>query len=138
MCAKRFIVAAPVAEGGIVHRSPHLKWIRDFYRDVYRSTGGVPAVPDPAVPAAASSNTDGCYVNYPDVDLDDPTLNTSGQSAYQLYYKNNYARLQRTKKHWDPHNVFRRAQSIRRPASHTAVGDAGESSRDDAGVQTGP
>ncbi|PNG20774.1 FAD-binding oxidoreductase, partial [Streptomyces cahuitamycinicus] len=26
---------------------PHLKWIRDFYQDVYHKTHGVPAVPDP-------------------------------------------------------------------------------------------
>ncbi|WP_210589063.1 FAD-binding oxidoreductase [Streptomyces sp. GESEQ-35] len=96
--------------------APHLRWIRDFYKDVYRSTGGVPAAPDPALTASQSSNTDGCYVNYPDVDLDDGTLNTSGQPSYQLYYKNNYKRLQRTKQRWDPKNVFRHAQSIRPPA----------------------
>jgi FAD/FMN-containing dehydrogenase len=95
--------------------APHLKWIRDFYQDVYQTTGGVPAVSDPTLPASQSSNTDGCYVNYPDIDLSDEELNTSGQPWHQLYYKNNYTRLQKAKKHWDPHNVFRHGQSIELP-----------------------
>ncbi len=95
--------------------APHLKWIRDFYRDVYQDTGGVPALADPARPATTAVNTDGCYINYPDADLSDPALNTSGQPWHQLYYKNNYARLQQTKQTWDPHNIFRHQQSVRPP-----------------------
>ncbi|MET9506736.1 FAD-binding protein [Streptomyces sp. NPDC006622] len=94
---------------------PHLRWIQNFYRDVYQPTGGVPAVPDPALPASLSSNTDGCYVNYPDTDLGDPHLNTSGQPWHKLYYKDNYQRLQRAKASWDPHDVFRHRQSVRPP-----------------------
>ncbi|GHB09479.1 hypothetical protein [Streptomyces chryseus] len=61
--------------------APHLRWIRNFYQDVYGPTGGVPAVADPAFPATKNANTDGCYINYPDVDLlDVQRLNTSGQS----------------------------------------------------------
>ncbi|PNG16882.1 BBE domain-containing protein, partial [Streptomyces cahuitamycinicus] len=76
-----------------------------------------------------STPTDGCYVNYPDTDLDDLGRNTSGQSSYRLYHKDNYARLQRTKKRWDPHNVFRHAQSVRLPdktpkGGSVAPGDA--------------
>ncbi|MGW0423885.1 FAD-binding oxidoreductase [Streptomyces sp. NPDC003015] len=99
--------------------APHLKWIRDFYRDVYRSTGGVPAVSDPTLPASQSPTTDGCYINYPDVDLSDREFNTSGQPWHQLYYKNNYARLRKAKKQWDPHNVFRHGQSIEPPKKKT-------------------
>jgi hypothetical protein len=98
--------------------APHLKWIRNFYRDVYRSTGGVPAVPDPVLPASQRANTDGAYVNYPDIDLSDRQLNTSGQPWHQLYYKSNYTRLQNTKQQWDPHNVFRHGQSIEPPTTH--------------------
>jgi hypothetical protein len=94
---------------------PHLRWIRNFYQDVYRPTGGVPAVVDPAYPATKDANTDGCYINYPDVDISDPKLNTLGQPWHQLYYKNSYKRLQRAKKLWDPHNVFRHAQSVAVP-----------------------
>ncbi|APY90243.1 FAD-binding protein [Streptomyces alfalfae] len=94
---------------------PHLKWIRAIYAGVYKETKGVPAVADPAWPASRSAGTDGCYVNYPDVDLDDTALNTSGQRSRRLYYKANYARLQQTKQRWDPHNVFRHAQSVELP-----------------------
>ncbi|WP_344306614.1 BBE domain-containing protein [Fodinicola feengrottensis] len=81
----------------------NLAWIRNFYRDVYADTGGVP------VPGEVS---DGSYVNYPDVDLADPVWNTSGVPWSTLYYKENYPRLQRIKSRWDPRNVFRHALSI--------------------------
>ncbi|MGI8405403.1 MAG: BBE domain-containing protein, partial [Thermomicrobiales bacterium] len=46
---------------------------------------------------------DGCYVNYPDADLED---------WQHLYYKDNYARLQIAKHRWDPRNIFNHRQSI--------------------------
>ncbi|MEV4518274.1 FAD-binding protein [Dactylosporangium sp. NPDC049525] len=83
-----------------------LGWLRDFYRDVYSATGGVP------VPNAV---TDGSFINYADVDLADPTLNTSGVPWSTLYYKDAYPRLQRVKARWDPTDTFRHALSIRLP-----------------------
>jgi FAD/FMN-containing dehydrogenase len=56
---------------------------------------------------------DGCYVNYPDADLSDPMWNTSGVPWHGLYFKDNYARLQRAKSAWDPGEVFRHRQSVR-------------------------
>ncbi|MFV2178970.1 BBE domain-containing protein [Actinomadura sp. LOL_016] len=81
----------------------NLAWIRDTYQATFADTGGVPIV---------GGNTDGCYINYPDVDLSDPDWNTSDQSWSTLYYKDVYPRLQRVKARWDPLNVFRNAQSI--------------------------
>jgi FAD/FMN-containing dehydrogenase len=81
----------------------HISWIREFYRDVYADTGGVP------VPNAL---TDGCFINYADVDLGDPAWNTSTTSWQQLYYKENYPELQAVKTKWDPKNIFHHAQSI--------------------------
>ncbi len=75
----------------------HLRWIRRFYEDVYRPTGGMPR---------PNGVTDGCYVNYADADLGD---------WWKLYYKDNYARLQAVKARWDPYNIFRHRQSIRLP-----------------------
>jgi hypothetical protein len=49
---------------------------------------------------------DGCYVNYPDVDLDDWP---------RLYYQGAYAKLQEVKAHWDPGDVFNHRQSVRLP-----------------------
>ncbi|POM22837.1 putative FAD-linked oxidoreductase YvdP [Actinomadura rubteroloni] len=85
----------------------NLDWLRRLYRDVYADTGGVP------VPGAAN---DGSYINYPDVDLTDPAWNASGVPWHDLYYKENYPRLQRIKADWDPLHVFQHTLSIR-PAS---------------------
>jgi Berberine and berberine like len=79
-------------------------WVRAFYRDLFAETGGVPAPGDTA---------DGAMINHPDVDLADPEWNTSGVPWSTLYYKDNYARLQRVKARWDPGNVFHHALSIR-------------------------
>ncbi|HET6711587.1 BBE domain-containing protein, partial [Amycolatopsis sp.] len=81
----------------------NIAWVREFYRSMYAGTGGVP-VPGEVV--------DGCYVNYPDADLSDPDWNASGVPWHDLYFKDNYARLQRAKAHWDPDDVFRHRQSI--------------------------
>ncbi|MGK5550586.1 FAD-dependent oxidoreductase [Actinomadura kijaniata] len=82
----------------------NIRWIREFYRDLYSETGGVP------VPNQING---GSYINYPDVDLADPAWNTSGVSWETIYYKSGYPRLQRIKKRYDPGNVFRHALSIR-------------------------
>lgn len=70
----------------------NLRWIRDFYSAMYGSDGPVP-----------DGRLDGCYVNYPDVDL---------SNWKTLYYKENYPKLQRVKARWDPLNIFNHAQSI--------------------------
>ncbi|WP_116245111.1 FAD-dependent oxidoreductase [Nocardiopsis sp. FIRDI 009] len=82
----------------------YLDWMRRFYRDLFADTGGVP-VPN--------GTTDGCFVNYCDVDLNDDTWNTSGVPWHELYYKDNYARLQRAKRDYDPQDLFRHTQSVR-------------------------
>ncbi|WP_067467595.1 FAD-dependent oxidoreductase [Actinomadura macra] len=85
----------------------YLAWIRETYSSTFADTGGVPV--------AGGGNTDGCYINYPDVDLSDPRWNRSDQSWSTLYYKDAYPRLQRVKRRWDPLNVFRNVQSVRPP-----------------------
>ncbi|WP_110943897.1 FAD-binding oxidoreductase [Streptomyces niger] len=84
----------------------NITWNRECYEEVYAKTGGVPV---------SDGITDGCYVNYPDIDLNDPAHNRSGVPWYTLYYKDNYPRLQRVKRRYDPRNFFRHAQSIRLP-----------------------
>lgn len=75
----------------------NLRWINDFYVAMYGEAGPRP-----------DGVMDGCYVNYPDVDLKD---------WQSLYYLGNYKRLQKTKAEWDPHNVFNHAQSVELPIS---------------------
>ncbi|MBX9397129.1 FAD-binding protein [Streptomyces sp. TRM72054] len=81
-------------------------WVRKAFSAVYADTGGVP-VPNDV--------TDGCYINYPDGDLADPAYNTSSVPWHDLYWKQNYKRLQQVKRTWDPGNVFRHKQSVRLP-----------------------
>ncbi|MCS0602256.1 FAD-binding protein [Streptomyces sp. LP11] len=76
----------------------NIGWLRRMYRDVFATTGGVP------VPGR--DGADGCYINYPDLDMADPSWNTSGVPWHHLYYKDNYARLRRIKSVWDPGQVF--------------------------------
>ena len=80
----------------------NLHWINRFYARVYAASGGVPA---------SNRVTDGCFINYPDVDLP-PSWPT-------LYYKAGYPALQAVKARWDPHNVFNHAQSIAPAAGHS-------------------
>lgn len=82
----------------------HLEWIRDLYSAVYAETGGVPnPEKDP------TENVDGCYYNYPDVDLNDIV---GDEGALKLYFGDNLNRLIKTKKRWDPENYFNHRQSV--------------------------
>ena len=75
----------------------NLDWIRGFYEAMYGARGPLP-----------DGTVDGCYVNYPDADLEEwPTL----------YYQDNYPRLQAVKARWDPCDIFNHRQSIRPPGS---------------------
>ncbi len=73
----------------------NLSWMRAFYDAMYGPQGPRPG-----------PIFDGCYVNYPDVDLD---------GWQYLYYKDLYPRLQKVKRVWDPGDVFNHAQSIELP-----------------------
>jgi FAD/FMN-containing dehydrogenase len=79
----------------------NLEWIRSFYTAMYGEQGPVP-----------DGVMDGCYVNYPDADL---------PNWQALYYKDNYARLQRVKARWDPLNTFNHRQSIALPDGEPAT-----------------
>ena len=83
----------------------HLEWISDFYNDVYKFTGGTPnPEKDP------TDNVDGCYYNYPDIDLNGQE--NDKEIALKLYFGKNLSRLKTTKQRWDPNNYFNSAQSI--------------------------
>jgi hypothetical protein len=81
----------------------NLAWVRAFYRDLFRESGGVP------IPGEAY---EGALINHPDTDVADPALNTSGVPWPALYYQGNYSRLQRIKARWDPRDMFHHALSI--------------------------
>jgi hypothetical protein len=73
----------------------NLGWIRDFYGEMYGARGPWPG-----------ETTDGCFVNYPEVDLEEWRY---------LYFKESYPRLQKAKALCDPHDVFHHQQSIELP-----------------------
>ena len=73
----------------------NINWINSSYNSIYGENGPID-----------SEKYEGCYVNYCDSHLPD-------QSWPQLYYLNNYPRLQAAKSNWDPLNFFRFKQSIR-------------------------
>ncbi|RTQ34988.1 FAD-binding oxidoreductase [Variovorax gossypii] len=84
----------------------HLRWIGDFYRDVY----GTPDVPERrAGTPYPGERYEGCYINYPDNDM----------LAYpfwpQLYYGDQglYDFLRKVKRRYDPNNIFHHAMSVR-------------------------
>ncbi|MDB5140084.1 MAG: hexose oxidase [Mucilaginibacter sp.] len=82
-----------------------LQWINGFYQQVYQYTGGTPdADKDP------TNNVDGCYYNYPDIDLNGP--DNDKEIALKLYFGANLPRLKATKQRWDPNNYFNSSQSI--------------------------
>ncbi|GAA0471004.1 FAD-linked oxidase [Paractinoplanes deccanensis] len=90
---KLFYLAAWAEPADDAH---HLQWIREFYRDMYADTGGVPV-------------GDGAYIGYPDTDLADPRWNRSGLPWPTLYFGGNAPRLREVKRRWDPRNVFHHA-----------------------------
>ena len=91
-------------DGPSANGDAHIDWIRRFYEEMYAVSGGVP---DPSLDP--SDNFDGCYINYPDVDLN----NYGGlRKALSLYYGGNLPRLMQAKRIWDPHNYFQHSQSI--------------------------
>ncbi|GLZ38898.1 FAD-binding protein [Actinokineospora sp. NBRC 105648] len=81
----------------------HLRWLRETYADAFAATGGYP------VPNA---QTGGCYINSPDPEIRDLSVNRSGVPWSTLYYGANYPRLRQVKSRWDPTNFFRHSQSV--------------------------
>ena len=83
-----------------------LKWLRDFYSDLYSNSKVNPRYASTPYPG---EHYEGCYINYPDSDM----------LAYpfwpQLYYGDQglYPFLQSVKRHYDPNNIFHHAMSVR-------------------------
>ena len=85
----------------------YLGWERETYEGMFKNTGGVPVPGD---------QLDGCYINYPDVDVASAEHNSSGVGWQTLYFKGNYPRLQKAKASWDPTNYFTHSLGIELPS----------------------
>jgi berberine-like enzyme len=84
----------------------NVDWLRDLYGQAFAGKGGYPVRND---------RVDGCYINNPYMDITDPAYNKSGVGWPELYFGENYARLQHVKARWDPTDFFRHRQSVRLP-----------------------
>ena len=87
-----------------IEKDKYLDLVRAIYHDLYTETGGVP-VPN--------EMTGGCIIAHPDTDLLDPGINKSGVPWHQIYYQDNYPRLQKVKATWDPLNIFHHSLSVK-------------------------
>ncbi|CAA0096893.1 Aclacinomycin-N/aclacinomycin-A oxidase [BD1-7 clade bacterium] len=98
-----------------------VRWLNDSYADIYSEYGGVP---DPS--NDSTGTVDGCYYNYPDIELSRPPR--SIHDAMELYFKQNFKpdskqslddsfapkerHLMTIKNRWDPGRYFVHGQSI--------------------------
>ncbi|WP_336221659.1 FAD-binding protein [Citrobacter amalonaticus] len=83
----------------------YLDWLWRFYAAYFADYGGKPY---------ESDNYEGCYINYPDVDMKytDQAKTTTDPLWLSLYYGDKAAMLQATKSSIDPGNIFHSELSI--------------------------
>ncbi|MBJ2218026.1 BBE domain-containing protein [Pseudomonas sp. MF7453] len=85
----------------------HADWIQGLYFNAFADDHGVPI----------NNAFEGCYINYPDLDMThiggNPT-HAKNPDWYKIFFPDLMieSRLRRTKKYWDPHNVFRNEMSV--------------------------
>ncbi|AJX31215.1 BBE domain-containing protein [Burkholderia oklahomensis] len=85
----------------------HVEWLHDLFNAVHADQGGKPY-------GDASGRYEGCYINYPDIDMKylekDPAR--IDPRWLELYYGDKAASLVATKQAVDPGNLFRHEMSI--------------------------
>ena len=86
----------------------HVGWINRLYTNVYAESGGFP---DPAL----NADVDGCYYNYPDIDLGstDPEIDQTVEHATRLYFgRANQERLVSVCRDYNPRGWLTNSQSV--------------------------
>jgi FAD/FMN-containing dehydrogenase len=83
--------------------SAHLQWMSEFFAKVHEKSNGIPY--------DNGYSYEGCYINYPDVDMIDAAT-MAGIDWRELYYPGMVPFLNQVKTAIDPDNVFRHALSI--------------------------
>lgn len=86
----------------------HADWIRGLYFNAFANDQGVPV----------NDEFEGCYINYPDLDMTyvgGNPANGENPQWYKIFFPdlNIERRLRRTKQRWDPHNIFHNEMSVR-------------------------
>lgn len=92
------------------HEQHCVDWCRDFYRAFFEQQGGKPF--------QDNQRYEGCYINYPDVDMKytDDSHEVVDTRWLELYYGDKRQKLIETKQKFDPKNIFRSELSI--PLAH--------------------
>lgn len=85
----------------------HAAWIRELYVKAFAESNGIPL----------DDNFEGCYINYPDLDMTyfgGLPSNDKNPDWYDIYFPdtNIKNRLIATKSQWDPLNIFRNEMSV--------------------------
>ena len=88
------------------NEQPCLEWIREFYTAYFKQLDGKPF--------ADNQRYEGCYINYPDVDMKYVTGSSEEIDSrwLELYYGDKRHHLVNTKSAIDPNNIFRNELSI--------------------------
>ncbi|AZE52239.1 Putative oxidoreductase [Pseudomonas synxantha] len=85
----------------------HADWIRGLYLNAFADDQGVPI----------NNEFEGCYINYPDLDMTyvggNPP-NGKNPQWYRIFFPDLIieSRLRRTKQRWDPRHIFRNEMSV--------------------------
>ncbi|MCK3842036.1 BBE domain-containing protein [Pseudomonas sp. W15Feb34] len=85
----------------------HADWIRGLYFNAFADDQGVPI----------NDEFEGCYINYPDLDMTyigGNPANGKNPQWYKIFFPDLIieSRLRRTKQRWDPHNIFHNEMSV--------------------------
>ncbi|WP_047606553.1 BBE domain-containing protein [Rahnella aquatilis] len=83
----------------------HIRWMQDFYHAYFSDYGGKPVL---------GAEYEGCYINYPDIDMKytDGSRSIVDPDWLSLYYEDKTMQLITTKNSIDPHNFFCHELSI--------------------------
>ena len=94
-------------DDGAAADKAHADWIQGLYFSAFAADQGVPL----------NAEFEGCYINYPDLDMTHiggNPANAKNPQWYKIFFPDLMieSRLRRTKQYWDPHNVFRNEMSV--------------------------
>jgi hypothetical protein len=84
-------------------QAAHVNWLNGMYENIYGASGGVPKGP----------GTEGCYFNYPDIDIGSTEAGTPDlEQALELYFLGNLPRLKQVAATYNPDGWFQNSQSL--------------------------
>ncbi|MEM8638718.1 MAG: BBE domain-containing protein [Cyanobacteria bacterium P01_G01_bin.54] len=93
----------PPGQDDPVLETAHVNWLNGMYQEIYAASGGIPN----------GVGTEGCYFNYPDIDIGSTGVRTPPlEQALTLYFGENLPRLQQVSAQYNPDGWFQNSQSL--------------------------